>query len=268
MADGAGGMDAGEIASRYATERTVHHYLQAVGKEWGERLLAAMYAANDDLRELGAKRDKNSRMATTMVATVIQDNVAYVANVGDSRAYIFREGDLEQITKDQSLVVKLVDEGIITAAEAEVHPRKNVILYSLGSEREPRIDLYRRSLKQGDRLLLCSDGLTRHVSDREMKSVLAEEEPQAAARILVDLANERGGQDNISVGVLEFSSVPGAQTEEDAQHIALNDPQPVVVASSGPERIEVSRRYLWLYTALLAVVQTILIFLVWFLYAF
>ena len=193
LADGAGGMDAGEVASRFATERTLHHYLADEEPGWGARLQAAMQAANADLRDMSARNEGNSRMATTMVAVVISDHRAYVANVGDSRAYFWRNGSLRQVTKDQSLVAQLVDEGAITAEEAAVHPRRNVILFSLGSERTPRIDLYELPLEAGDKLVLCSDGLTRHVSDEEIEAVVGRQAAAEATESLISLANERGG---------------------------------------------------------------------------
>ena len=123
VADGVGGADAGEVASQYASERTLHHYLAADGRtDWGQRLIDAMQAANTDLRRLAAGRDDSRRMATTMVAAVIQDGHAYIGNVGDSRAYQWREGQLEQISRDQSLVARLVEEGALTPEEAVRYP--------------------------------------------------------------------------------------------------------------------------------------------------
>ncbi len=166
VADGVGGADAGEVASQYATERTLHHYLADGDHEgWGPRLIEAMQSANTDLRRLAADRDDSRRMATTMVAAVVADNHAHIGNVGDSRAYLWRDGVLEQVTRDQSLVARLVEEGALTADEATRYPYKNVILYSIGSEKRPPIDLYDVELAPGDMLLLCTDCLTRHLSD-------------------------------------------------------------------------------------------------------
>lgn len=256
LADGAGGMDAGEVASQYATERTLRHYLDGPETaDWSERLHGAMQTANTELRELSARKDKNSRMATTMVATVVHDSQAHVANVGDSRAYLWREGGLQQITKDQSLVAKLLDEGAITAEEAAKHPRKNVILYSLGSEREPQIDLYDLALQPDDRLLVCSDGLTRHVSDEEIGLVLGQQEPEEATETLVNLANERGGEDNVSVGVLHFQ--PPSRSSEGSS------PKVVSVPATETSRDREATSGLWLYTAFLSLLQTLLIVLIW-----
>jgi protein phosphatase len=251
LADGAGGMDDGDVASRYATEQMLEAYYQQPDLDWKERLRKALTQANTDLRALGASRNGGSRMATTMVATVIHDDQVDIANIGDSRAYHMRAGVLRQITRDQSLVAKLVEEGAITPEEAEVHPRRHVLLHSIGSDRNPQIDFYHLYLQRDDVLLLCSDGLIRHVQDAEIASTLvAEPEPDQAARILIDLANERGGQDNISVVILRFTPRAVAETQ---------------LATQREPAGQIARRALWIYTAFLSVVQTILIFLVWYL---
>ena len=151
-----------------------------------------MLNAQRDLRNLSASQATQNRMATTMVAVVVAGDRAFIANVGDSRAYLWRKGELQQVTRDQSLIAKLLEEGAITEAEAATHPRRHVILYSLGSERDPRIDLYELALQPGDQILLCSDGLTRHVSDDELAIILGEQDPEEATAALVRLANERG----------------------------------------------------------------------------
>lgn len=247
LADGAGGMDAGDLASSYATERTLHYYYQDEQLSWTDRLRNALTRANTDLRTLSANHNGGSRMATTMVATVIHGDQVDIANVGDSRAYHMRSGILRQITRDQSLVAKLVEEGAITPEEAEAHPRRNVLLHSIGSDRTPQIDLYNLRLQSDDLLLLCSDGLIRHVQDAEIASMLAAEpDLDQAATMLIDLANERGGQDNISVVILRFTPRAEATT--------VPIPRPTI-----------ARRALWAYTAFLCVVQTVLIFIVWYL---
>jgi protein phosphatase len=246
-------MDAGEVASRFATESAVRHYLESAGeRDWGLRLHRAMLSANRDLRQLSASQANQNRMATTMVAVVVAGNRAYVGNVGDSRAYFWRKGELQQVTRDQSLIAKLLEEGAITEEEAATHPRRHVILYSLGSEREPRIDLYELALQPGDQILLCSDGLTRHVTDEELAVILSEQDPKEATAALVRLANERGGQDNISVGVLRAEGT-----------IARSAPQ----QKRRPEKAAVSgatRLFLLGYTIFLSLLQTLLIAALWF----
>jgi PPM family protein phosphatase len=260
VADGVGGADAGEVASQYASERTINRFLENNDTaHWGERLLQAMQGANEDLRQMVMERNDNKRMATTMVAAVIQNGTAFVANVGDSRGYLWHGGEFHQITKDQSLVAKLVEEGAITESEAANHPHKNVILYSIGSERIAKIDLFELPLTPGDILLLCSDGLTRHVADTEISDLIQQQSPAQATQTLIELANERGGQDNISVAVIRY----GAAREK---RPVL--PQQTVVTATAPldqRKTEAAggRSFLWMYTILLSMVQTMLIILVW-----
>lgn len=256
LADGAGGMDAGEVASRFATERTLAHYLESADEaDWGLRLHRAMLDANRDLRQLSASQPTQNRMATTMVAVVVAGDRAYIANVGDSRAYFWRQGELQQVTRDQSLIAKLLEEGAITAEEAATHPRRHVILYSLGSERDPRIDLFELALEPGDQLLLCSDGLTRHVPDDELAIILGEQDPEEATAALVRLANERGGHDNISVGVLRVESTPVKRTTRMA-------PRPEKAAAAPASTS--ARVFLLGYTLFLSLLQTVLISVLWF----
>ncbi len=270
VADGVGGADAGEIASEFATEKMKEHYLANVNEEdWGQRLRQAMLFANTELRQYVASEYEGRRMATTMVSTVIINGAAHIANVGDSRAYHWRAGTIAQITKDQSLVAKLVEEGAISAAEAENHPYQNVILYSIGSDKNPRIDLFEVPLVYGDILVLCSDGLTKHVTDAEIGEFVQRQELAMVAGALVDLANERGGRDNISVAVIRYGQRPDL-----TDTMALTPPTAVSDVAPMPAKTLVAqpvsqpsaatgRRALWVYTLFLALIQTILTILVW-----
>jgi protein phosphatase len=253
VSDGVGGADAGEIASQYASERTLVHYLeQNKYEDWGKRILDAMQAANTDLRQLVLDHHNGSRMATTMVAAIIQEGRVFLGNVGDSRGYHWRNGRFQQITKDQSLVAKLLEEGAITEEEARNHPRKNVILYSLGSENQPQIDLFTQTWEPGDILFLCSDGLTKHVEDDEISAIISQETPNQAAKTLISLANERGGEDNISVAIVQY------QSEEQAKNQPAKTGK---IESLVPSQY---RTFMWLFTLALSLVQTLFIFLVWF----
>ena len=262
VADGVGGADAGEVASEFATQRTIHNYL-ADGQtaDWGERLYHAMQKANTELRQMVVEQGTGNRMATTMVAAVFHDNLVTFANVGDSRGYHWKNGEFRQITKDQSLVAKLVEEGAITEVEALNHPRKNVILHSLGSEATPKIDLYEVEIEVGEQIVLCSDGLTRHVMDQEIAEIISEQPPAEAAETLVKLANERGGEDNISVAVLVMEELPDISSEKTISRNGRTIMDNLVVKD------ERTKRALWVYTAVLCLIQTILIILIWFLIA-
>jgi PPM family protein phosphatase len=251
LADGVGGADAGEIASRYAAERVIHHYLEAQETgERSERLGTAVRQANHDLRELIGSLPGRSRMATTLVAAAVGEDGVTVANVGDSRAYHWRGGVLRQVTRDQSLVAELVEKGAITEEEAANHPRRNVILHSLGSENEPKVDLFPVRVAAGDRLLLCSDGLTRHVSDDEISQHIERLDLVGAAEALVALANQRGGEDNISVVIVRFGEQPG------------KDGLGAVPAGDlGKARVGRALKY---YTLFLCLIEVLLIFYTWF----
>jgi serine/threonine protein phosphatase PrpC len=206
VADGAGGVGgarAGKVASRYAASSVSTLYYRQSGGEVGARLRAAMLATNQAIRHHTTRPYRSSRMATTMVAAVVRDTRLTVANVGDSRAYLVRGDDIQQITEDHSLVAGLVAEGVISADEAVDHPQRNVILHSLGGgSYEPRIDLYSLTLEPEDVVLLCTDGLTRYADDRQLLALLQEGEVGGAAQRMIDYANECGGVDNVSVAVL------------------------------------------------------------------
>lgn len=259
VADGVGGADAGEVASEYASEQTVVNYIaNNDDPHLGQRLVNAMQVANTDLRQLVAERNENKRMATTMVATAITGQIAYIANVGDSRGYHWRNNALRQVTKDQSLVAKLVEEGAITEAEAANHPHRNVILYSIGSEKNPQIDLFEVDLDPGDKILMCSDGLTRHVADQEICDILGSEDLDTAANHLIQLANERGGQDNISAAIIDFGkSLADTVIEESAPRVAM----PLLGANG--QTAAPSRKFLVPYTIFLSIVEAILIVMAW-----
>jgi PPM family protein phosphatase len=267
VADGVGGADAGEVASQFACERTLIHYLEnSDNANWGQRLVDAMQSANTDLRQMVADRNNNSRMATTMVGVVLRGDRAYFVNVGDSRGYLCRQGDIQQVTKDQSLVAKLLEEGAITAEEAEYHPRRNVILYSLGSERTPKIDLFEVTLQPGDAILLCSDGLTRHVADEELAEMVVATEPVRATQELIDLANSRGGQDNISAAILRFAAPEDALLRprgKGSQTIVTQDSSGETAVFTPPSAPSTNSKGLWGLTVVLSLVQTILIVVLW-----
>jgi serine/threonine protein phosphatase PrpC len=258
VADGVGGADAGEFASEFASTQTILHYSENTEqKHFGQRLVKAMQLANTDLRTHVAERNDGKRMATTMVATVITNGRAYIANVGDSRGYLWRNNSLQQVTKDQSLVAKLIEEGAITEEEAANHPHRNVILFSIGSEKTPKIDLYEIILSWGDKIFLCSDGLTRHVSDDEICAILENQDLEQAATKLIQMANNRGGQDNISVAIIDY----GLAEEDTSNQEQKNRVAMPKASDSGSDTT--NQAILIPYTVFLSVVEAILIVLVW-----
>jgi serine/threonine protein phosphatase PrpC len=200
-----GGAVAGIVASRFSVWKVKDIYFRAAGSQApiGERLRAAMLAANDAIREHVNRPRRTRQMATTMVAAVVRGPELTLANVGDSRGYLVRDGAIQQLTRDHSLVAGLLADGIITAEEAANHPQRNVILYSLGSApHEPRIDIFTVALRPNDVILLCTDGLTRYADERQLLALVSEKPAEKAAQRLIDFANESGGADNVSVAVL------------------------------------------------------------------
>jgi protein phosphatase len=216
LADGVGGATAGDIASKYAVKRIIHTYYQSAGQNSGDRLRRVIEGANAEIFAQNLGRPDNREMATTVVAAIIRGNELIVANVGDSRAYLIRDEIIEQITEDHSLMNEMIKDGAITAEQAATHPYRNVIMRSVGAHETVQVDVFVRQHSPGDILILCSDGLTRLVNNRELVDIARASPPAEAARQLVALANERGGDDNISVSITIIShdqvqrDMPGA----------------------------------------------------------
>jgi len=212
VADGMGGAAAGELASQMATEVV----LSELTKKWrgadsrdpdafAAALRAAGEAANAHINEYAAKHPENRGMGSTATIAGLLGDTLYLAQVGDSRGYLVRDGVARQITRDQSLVQRLVDAGEITAEEAEMSDRRNIILQALGPEPNVKIELTHQRVKRGDVLILCSDGLSGQVRVDEIGQVVSEEKELVdVCRRLIDLANEAGGPDNITVVAVRF----------------------------------------------------------------
>ncbi|MGZ4690018.1 MAG: Stp1/IreP family PP2C-type Ser/Thr phosphatase [Acidimicrobiia bacterium] len=222
VADGMGGHRAGEVASATALEAL--RAAVASGTGIGDAITSANAAvhgkASDDVELHG--------MGTTLTAIVPDGNGVLIGHVGDSRAYLLRDGELRQLTTDHSLVEELVREGRLTEEQAAVHPQRSIITRALGVEGNVEVDVYPVALQPGDRLMLCSDGLTTMVRPNDIAAVLRQEsDPTRAANLLVDAANAAGGEDNITTIVIDieddgadaFAAAPaiaGAATVEDA----------------------------------------------------
>jgi PPM family protein phosphatase len=204
VADGMGGHRAGEVASAAAIKEFLRFEAQHRGEGPLERLGAGMRAANDYLNRMADDDRELEGMGTTFTAVLIEGGL-FLGHVGDSRAYIWREGRLQPMTRDHSLVERMVDEGHLSPRDARTHPQRNVILRALGVERELEIDLDTVDAVPGDRLLLCSDGLSGMLEDTEIESIISgETEPEESCRRLVEAANERGGMDNITAIVIHL----------------------------------------------------------------
>jgi len=212
VADGMGGHAGGATASRMAVE-TVRRVVGAAGEASGESLRAALEQANREVHDQARQEAELAGMGTTGVALLFTgDGRGWVANVGDSRAYRLREGELVQITEDHSLVAELQRRGVISEEEALVHPRRNEVLRSLGVEPDVTVDVLELDVRPGDQFLLCSDGLSGVVRDGEIAEVLRREPPEQAVRTLVDFANERGGPDNVTVQIARIPAPLAAPT--------------------------------------------------------
>ena len=200
VCDGVGGRRAGEVASALALH-CLPEEMQALGSVCPQSDLFRRAVENVSRRVWQeSKLDPVLEgMTTTLTAAVICQGRAVVAHVGDSRAYVLRDGQIRQITKDHSFVAEMVESGALTREEADRSPYRNVILQAVGQKKKLEVGLDAVDLRPGDVLLLCTDGLSEKVSPAEMARVVQSAEPREAAEALVKLANERGGEDNITV---------------------------------------------------------------------
>lgn len=203
VADGMGGHRAGEFASRYAVETIVDTARKSEKKDSIGILTESIMAANRLLKEYADSHQEMRGMGTTIVAATIEGRHLLVANVGDSRLYLAGE-QMIQVTRDHSLVQEMVRLGEIDQERARNHPDKNIITRAVGVDRKVQIDFFEVSLEPGQRVLLCSDGLTNMVEDHVIQKILYEQETLTRkAEKLIELANKNGGRDNITVIIIE-----------------------------------------------------------------
>ena len=210
VADGMGGHKAGEVASRYSVE-IFKEFINSKSDEELEEdnildtMVEAVSVCNQKLYEKSMEYENLEGMGTTFTCAVIINYTMYAVHVGDSRAYVFSNGSLRQITRDHSFVMEMVKQGKITLEEAENHPNKNVITRAVGSEKSVLVDTAIEKLSKGDLVLLCSDGLTNMVSDKNIVEIL---ENGGSAEMmldrLIDAANDMGGNDNISAVIIDM----------------------------------------------------------------
>ena len=203
VADGMGGHAAGEVASNQAISTLFTEYYTGEWVDPQTTLAAAIEAANRTIFEMAEANDAMSGMGTTLVAALYQPQQWLIANVGDSRAYLYRSDKINQVTQDHSWVAEQVSSGILTEDEAAHHPLRNVITRSLGSEAKVHVDFFLLNARPGDILLLCSDGLSNIVSEKEMHGILQAYELDEAAERLLELALERGAPDNVTFALVQ-----------------------------------------------------------------
>lgn len=205
VADGMGGHKAGDVASRMAIEKFVRYACTTHMTDAANILDAGIISINKDIYDMANSNKDYSGMGTTFVAATIADNHVYIANVGDSRLYLINR-DIQQITRDHSLVEDMVKMGMLDKEAARTHYKKNVITRAIGvaEDKTSTPDIFEIEVEYGDKLLLCSDGLTNMVDDYEMKKIInSSENLEDAVMKLINQANENGGKDNISAILLE-----------------------------------------------------------------
>jgi PPM family protein phosphatase len=216
VADGMGGHRGGEVASNLALQTVEQMFAERQGTltEQVERANRAVFERSQSDRDV-------SGMGTTLTAALIEGGAVRLAHVGDSRAYLFRGGKLQLLTEDHTLVHRMVVEGEITETEAENHPHRSVLTRALGVEGDVRVDETKVAVQEGDRLLLCTDGLTGMLSEDQIESILQDmRDPQEAVDRLVGEANRAGGIDNITAVIIDFTEdgrIEGSVPKEDSQ---------------------------------------------------
>jgi serine/threonine protein phosphatase PrpC len=283
VADGMGGAAAGELASEMATDTIYDHLMKTWNAEdevtpqrFAYRLKEAVEVANASIHEHAKAHPEVRGMGTTTTAAGVLNDHLYLTQVGDSRAYLIRGGQAHQITKDQSLMQRLVEAGELTEEEAAQSERRNIILQALGPDPKVKVDLTHQEVRRGDILVLCSDGLSGQVKKDEIAKVVTESKDlSAACDKLISLANERGGPDNITVVIARFDgdglrySGSGGGTQEDVGHQVYplidtetsTEPVPVYKGSRPPvPNREARQQTRTLVLALIAIVAA----LVWY----
>lgn len=205
VADGVGGHNAGEIASKIAVDKTIEYIKSFNGTgDIKEVLRSGILLANEEIYRLSLTKKGLSGMGTTVTACVIYDGKLFIANIGDSSCFIISNSDIIKVTKDHSLVQELIDEGSITEAQARNHPNKNIITRALGTGSRVEVDIFEIPLKDITKIILCTDGLTDELEPREiLEYAISSIDNIKACKELIAIAKSRGGRDNISVMIFE-----------------------------------------------------------------
>lgn len=239
VADGMGGHLAGDIASQTAV-RVITEAAEADRPGGPSDLVRFVKEANSAIWQKAHQDPKLQGMGTTCTLLLVSDAQAWLAHVGDSRAYLLRDGELEQLTEDHTLVQRMVLEGRIQPEEAAHHPQRSIITRALGVDEEVEVDITEVELQEGDRILLCSDGLSSMLEEPAIDSILrANPRPQEAADELIAAANDAGGEDNITVVVLDVGSGGGAAAAVAAPPEEVGDERrSLTPAESAPEEAD------------------------------
>jgi protein phosphatase len=223
VADGLGGHRGGRVASKMAVDLIGKIYFSSEKEPIYPALLHAVEIANRSIYEASNKHEELRGMATTCTALIIRDHNIFMTHVGDSRAYLVRNGAIKQVSTDHTLVEEMVHSGIINEDEAKSHPDSHILTRSLGILQAVEMDVLDPPIhfQRGDSILLCSDGLTVYVEDQEILKILNENAPDKACELLVETANERGGRDNITVEIVHY------KTDAEKSRSLLEDTQPL-----------------------------------------
>jgi serine/threonine protein phosphatase PrpC len=230
VADGMGGAQAGEVASQIAVEVFEQGLPDAGSPE--ERLVSRVREANKRIYERSQAEHERAGMGTTLTAVYLDDEQVTIAHVGDSRAYLFRDGQLKRLTQDHSLVGELVRRGKLTEEQAEEHPQRSIITRALGPEPVVEVDTWVYPVRDGDILLLCSDGLTSMVPEARISGILAAADGiESAADRLIQDANDAGGRDNITVVLFRLEEVGEEQQAQVEEPTMVGVPAPQVPES-------------------------------------
>jgi PPM family protein phosphatase len=223
VADGMGGAQAGEIAAKIAAS--------VLRESSGEQAVVELIKeANRRVYEAAAGDEARSGMGTTITAAIVEDGAVQIGHVGDSRAYRIREGRLEQLTEDHSLVAELVRSGKLSPEEADVHPQRSVITRTVGTDPDVDVDTFSVDASPGDVFMICSDGLTTMVDDASILEIVERNRAslEKAAKALVDAANKGGGEDNITIVLFEIGDADSSGIEATATLPAIREPEPAV----------------------------------------
>ena len=265
VADGMGGAVGGELASRLVVETIHDTYYTPSSQPPVAALHDALVAANEAVFQQATARPDLKGMGSTCTALAVQGDRAWFAHVGDTRLYLVRDHKILQLTDDHSKVAQMVRDGFLTAEEAETHPERNVLQRSIGPKGAVQVDASERELelRRGDRLVLCSDGLTNHVRDVELLEIVERHPPAAAVTELISLAKQRGGSDNITVQIVQHGAAsprvsapvtmyPGAPATQ------VFDPATLRTHRRAMKRRR-SRRGLWLSLGLAVLVVSVVV---------
>lgn len=204
VADGMGGHNGGDFASRFCIENVKDYILNNKGDSIISIIRTAIKAANEGIREKTKEDEELKGCGTTVVLATIKDDILYIANIGDSRLYVVQNGKLSQITEDHSVVEEMIKSGIIKKEEARFNPHKNKVTRALGAEPDVEADFFEVKLEKGDRVLLCSDGVSNMMDERHIEEISgADKELSEICRILIETAVNNGGKDDATVVMIE-----------------------------------------------------------------